>query len=251
MKNLSLKKPNWQSSHQKISQAQSKDSSGDLLVIVVTEKKRNSREYTENDQAWRNVPWTSMSSGTVESSLIKELKEKKYTLGEKGTQADMYTWTMKAIGEYVGQVYGKEMKTLVLQLLECGLTEPNYPDNGNEKQKAIWSKEYDQYLKKSEWYQDYKAKVFMIVMGQCTKLMKNWVEGMNGYNVLEKDSDVIGLLQVVKDVAFDSNEKWYPHLQACSAWKQLMLAQQQDKEDLIDYYKRFMSLVEVVERSYG
>ena len=61
------------------------------------------------------------------------------------------------------------MKLLVLQLTESGPTVPTYPTNGTEEEKVIWSKEYDLYLKKHERYVDYKAKVFMIIMGQCTK----------------------------------------------------------------------------------
>jgi hypothetical protein len=31
-------------------------------------------------------------------------------------------------------------------------------------------------LKHEQWYKDYQAKVFTIVMGQCDKLMQNQVE---------------------------------------------------------------------------
>ena len=40
---------------------------------------------------------------------------------------------------------------------------------------------------------------------------------------------------MVKDVAFDLNDKKYPHMQATHAWKQLVVIQQQDEEDLVDY----------------
>ena len=192
-----------------------------------------------------------MSSEPEEANQIAQLKGKVYVIANAGEQADTYTKSTKAIGEYVGRVYGREMKKLVLQLTECGPLEPTYPSEGDEKAKAIWSKEYDHYLKKQEQYRDQKAKVFTIILGQCTKPMRNRVEGTTGYGDVEKDTDVVGLLRMVKDVAFDSNDRKYPHLQAARAWKQLSMIRQQDNEDLVDYYKRFWSVVEMVERSYG
>ena len=47
-----------------------------------------------------------------------------YSIAKTGNQADCYTKTTQAIGEKVGQVYGHEMKMLVLQLEEATWTEP-------------------------------------------------------------------------------------------------------------------------------
>ena len=65
------------------------------------------------------------------------------------------------------------MKKLVLQSEESKPEEPLYLTSTDEKDKAIWSKKYDLYLKKLERYEDQKSKVFMIIMGQCSKPMKN------------------------------------------------------------------------------
>jgi len=62
---------------------------------------------------------------------------------------------------------------------------------------------------------------------------------------------VAGLLRLIKDVAFDSNDKKYPPMQAAWALKRLVTARQHEKEDLVDHYKRFQSLMEMVERAYG
>ena len=193
----------------------------------------------------------SMSSELEEKVPIAELKGKVHVTADVGKQADQYTKTTKAIGEYIGRVYGQEMKMLVLQLSENGPSEPTYPEQGDDKMKAIWSKEYDHCLKKQERYADQKAKVFAIILGQCNKPMRNRVESMMGHDDVEARSNVIRPLCMVKDVAFDSNDKKYPHMQAAQAWKQLVMIRQQDDEDLVDYYKRFMSLVEMVERSHG
>ena len=182
---------------------------------------------------------------------IAELKEHVYDIAGSGIQADRYTKTTKAIGQYVGRVYGREMKTLVLQLSEAGPTAPEYPMAGDEQAKAIWSKEYDQFVKKREKYADYKSKVFTTIMGQCTKAMRNRVEAEDQYESAENDSDVIVLLGVIKDLAFSASDLKYPHMRAAQAWKDLVLARQQEHEDIVDYYRRFENLVEITDAMYG
>jgi hypothetical protein len=40
-----------------------------------------------------------------------------------------------------------------------------------------WSKDYDVYIKKKTNYDEEKAKVFAIILGQCNEPMQNKVEG--------------------------------------------------------------------------
>jgi hypothetical protein len=184
---------------------------------------------------------------------ITELGDAVYQLAAVGKQAAKYTKTTKAIAEYVGREYGYEMRALVLSGKDEPPVEPKYPEGSkpSEREKAVWSKHYDLYLKKLDRYQTDKAKVFTIVLGQCEKAMKHRIECFSGYESLEKSSDVAGLLAVIKKEAFDANDKKYSHMQAVQAWKSLSKAWQGDNEDLMDYYRRFVGLVETVESAYG
>ena len=91
----------------------------------------------------------------------------------------------------------------------------------------------------------------MIIIGWCSKPVWNHVENAEDYKDAAIKNDVVSLLKVIKNIAFDSNEKKYPPMQAGQAWKQLCLARQQENEDLVDYYKRFVSLIEMVELIRG
>ena len=93
--------------------------------------------------------------------------------------------------------------------------------------------------------------MFTIMLGQCEKPMKNRIEDDECFEMAELNSDVVALLHMIKDVVFDSNDQKYPPKQAARAWKNLCMAKQGDEKDLVDYYKWFMVLVEMVERSYG
>lgn len=82
-----------------------------------------------------------MKSNRIEDDVpwLKELKS--YVCGVGASvKADQHANTTKAIAEYMGWVYGHNMKMLVLKGQETVLQEPEYPQTNAEKEKAIWSK---------------------------------------------------------------------------------------------------------------
>jgi Zinc knuckle len=181
----------------------------------------------------------------------EDLKTQMYAFAKTGEQADGYTKTTKAIGEYVGKTYGHEMNILVMQLTETQLVAPTLADEASRQAELLWSKNYDIYLKKKDRYEEQKAKVFALILGQCELPVKNLVESQDDYDTVAMGSDVIALLKMIKEAVFGSNDKKYPPRQAARAWLQLIGAKQQPEESLVAYYKRFVSLVERVETTYG
>ena len=88
-------------------------------------------------------------------------------------------------------------------------------------------------------------------MGRCTVQMMNRIEKLGNYEDLDKNHDVVGLLKAIKAQVFEANERKYESLRSVMAWKKLTRCRQNDDEDLIEYYKRFVGLIEAVELSYG
>ena len=167
---------------------------------------------------------------------VSALKDYLHDVTDANRQADECTKATKAIGEHVGRVHGKEMKSLVLHLQEGNPKEPDCPSDSSatEKDKAVWGKLHDWCLKKQEVCDDYKAKVFAIVMSQCAEVMKNRVEGTTVEFVdTEAKYDVIRLLKTIKSVACGSDNKTCPHMQAGGALKQLVNMHQQSKETVL------------------
>ena len=152
------------------------------------------------------------SSTVDEFSKISELTAHRHELIGAGAQADQCTKTTKAIGEYVGRVYGNAMKKLVMHWVEKKPKEPDYPDSAkpSEKDKAVWNKKHDLYLKQQERHDDHRAKVFVTIIGRCSKAVRNRVESADAYSTVDDNNDVVELLKLIKSVAFDSNEKKHP-----------------------------------------
>ena len=80
----------------------------------------------------------------IDTGSIEELKDYQFDLADS-KEAYKYDEITKKIGEYVGQVYGKDMKLLVVSGKESTMVKPTYPSGNNpsDEEKAIWSKEYD------------------------------------------------------------------------------------------------------------
>ena len=86
------------------------------------------------------------------------------------------------------------------------------PDKEEAKLPFVMKKyetEWKQYYLKKGRYEEHKAKIFVIVKGQCTLNMKNKVESLKGYDLIEASDDVIKLLQGVKVLTFKTHNVQY------------------------------------------
>jgi len=185
------------------------------------------------------------------STGLPELRGMLYTYGVTG-QAMRYNKTTSAIAEYVATKYSKDMWNLVENKKEATFTEPDPPDDQAtkaqmERYKMMLRMAFD----KEEQYKVDKAKVFRIIMGQCTVSMKNKVEASAGYNDLESKDDVIGLLKTLQGLAYTTDNVQYEYwiMQACM--RKLIQMRQEPKESLAGFAKRFLAQLDVTEEVWG
>jgi hypothetical protein len=87
------------------------------------------------------------------------------------------------------------------------------PDKKEEANSPYVMKKYKTELKqcyfKKERYEEHKAKIFVIVKGQCTLNIKNKVESLKGYDSVEANDVVIKLLNGLKELTFKTHEVQY------------------------------------------
>ena len=182
---------------------------------------------------------------------IAELGSHVYAYGHRD-QGDQYIKTTEAIADYVGREYSKEMRVLVMNLQESEPQEPREPSEeaskfALEKYKTALS----HYYKKLDKYKDEKAKVFVIIKGQCTLSMKNKIENTTDYSKWEKDDDVIKLLNALKEQAFSTVDVQYEFWTLTRSMKNVMMMRQGNSESLNAFYKRFTNTVDVAETQWG
>jgi hypothetical protein len=100
---------------------------------------------------------------------IAELGNNVYQYGTRD-QDDRFTRTTEAIANYVRREYSKEMRLLVKNQKENEPKEPVMPDKEEAKSSSVMKKyktELKQHYVKKERYEEHKAKIFVIVKGQC------------------------------------------------------------------------------------
>ena len=190
-----------------------------------------------------------MTSGKSNTNDGDDIHVPKYTIA--AGQAGRFEKTTKGIGEQIGKKYGYEMKMLITNAEETTFTPPTLPDEPTKHQELAWGKEYDMYLRKKQKYEDDKARVFAIIFDHCDEPMKNRLEGQKECREAEKNRDVIELIKIIKNAAYGATDKKYPARQAVEALKQLTKMWQGHEEHLTSYYRRFVSLTERVEASFG
>jgi hypothetical protein len=181
---------------------------------------------------------------------IAELSNNVYQYGTRD-QGDSFTRTTEAIADCVGREYRKEMRLLVKNQEENEPKELMIPDIEETKLPFVMKKyetELKQYYFKKERYKEHKAKIFVIRKGHCTLNMKNQVESLKGYDLIEACDDVIKLLNGLKELMFKTHDVQYGYWTICqTVMKVLTMRQQDNDEPLAEYYKRFTSCVDVAE----
>jgi hypothetical protein len=191
---------------------------------------------------------------TGEQILGKEEKlgELVYKFNTKD-QADMYLRTTEAIADFVGVEYGRDMRMLLKHGTEKTFTEPRIPrsDDTTPGLMEKYKTEHRIFHREKKEFQDNKAKVFVIILGQCTHNVKSKLENELGYATLEMNDDVVGLLRQLKQRAFESGGVQHPFWTLQIVMRRLLAINQGPREPVTNYYRRFVSTTEVIEEQWG
>ena len=182
---------------------------------------------------------------------IEELGSNVHCYGNQ-RQGEFCTKTTESIADYVGREHNEDMRKLVKDGKEITLIEPTDPEGKETTYKVKkFEKDLARYYEKMDKYNEYKAKVFLVVKGQCSLSMKNKLEAMKEYGKLEKDDDVVGLLKIIKELSYVSTEVKYQYWSMTTMLYKLMNTRQGENETMAAYYKRFKNVVDIVEGQWG
>jgi hypothetical protein len=134
---------------------------------------------------------------------------------------------------------------------ETTFKDPNDP--GEDAKRAAMEK-YKMLLRMKiedeKLYQEEKAKVFRLIIGQCTTTLRNKVEAAETYSDLEANDDIAGLLELVWELIFSIEKTQYEYWAMQAAMGRLM-SKQENKESLPKYIRRFEAQVEATENVWG
>jgi hypothetical protein len=104
---------------------------------------------------------------------------------------------------------------------------------------AEYKAELDLYHKDTQEYQNNKEKVFVVILGQCTKAMKSALANGGGLEKLEENKDVVGLLEKLRELAFSTRGIQEPFVTLTESFRHLATINQGTMETMANYYERF------------
>jgi hypothetical protein len=165
----------------------------------------------------------------------------------------MHLRTTEAIADFVGVEYGRDMRMLVKHGTEKTFTKPRIPRSKNVTPGLMkkYTTELGIFHRDKKEFRDNKAKVFVIILGQCTHNVKSKLESELGYGTLEINDDVVGLLRQLKQMAFASGGIQHPFCTLKIVMRRLLAINQGPREPVTNYYRRFVSATKVIEDQWG
>ena len=108
----------------------------------------------------------------------------------------------------------------------------------------------ENHARKSELAENMK-KTYQIVWDMCTDAMHTKLRGVEGFSDMEKDLDALKLLEEIKKIVFNFEEKRYKQHNMYMAWQKFYDLRQKPDETVHDWYERFRLQVKVVESVGG
>jgi len=109
-------------------------------------------------------------------------------------------------------------------------------------------KEYKRDLKK---YREDKARVFIVIYGQCTKAVQEKLRASYDLTKMEKGRDVVELLKSLKTMAFTPSNVQDVAITMCEGLRRLASLNQGVNESVIHYKLRFLAAAEVLDQQWG
>jgi len=121
-------------------------------------------------------------------------------------QVPIYLQSMKKLDDCAGGKMNNSMYKLVKKKVEATFPRPKAP--GKDPDKHVVD-EYRELMKrkldKEDKHNEDKAKLFRIIMNQCLPEMKDKLEAQSTeLEKLEDDNDVIGLLDMIKELVYNA-----------------------------------------------
>jgi hypothetical protein len=169
-------------------------------------------------------------------------------------QSDQYTKTTKEIAEYVGRTYtyGGDARLAVETLALPTLTKPTDPPaDANRTDTRIWEKTVDEHVKQRLRLDENMKTLYSLVWGQCTDIMRQKLEAHESFAGVLSTGDRLGLLRLVKGVAFQfHSQKYLPHA-LHEALKRYYNCAQGKYATAQVYLEHFQNVIAVVTESGG
>jgi len=131
---------------------------------------------------------------------------------QHNNQANNFQQHLETLATYVGSKYehGGDMRHCILTLLPVNLEQPSDPPEGSSRTTTkIWEIKITEFIKKRDKIGANLKKLFSLVWGQCTELMRTKLQQMPSFDEINAHQDALGLIKLIKGLTFKFDVKQY------------------------------------------
>jgi hypothetical protein len=121
---------------------------------------------------------------------------------------DQYIKTTKEIKNFVGRTYTKFTGDLVQAVEDFSLDDPQAPtdpDPTNTLAVEIWKMELKEHREKVQHYENFRAGLYNVVLGQCTKALEERLKSHEDFPPAHNDG--VALLIIIKRLTYSFEER--------------------------------------------
>ena len=185
---------------------------------------------------------------------------KVFQLQSEQPRKGQFNDTMKALQLYTGQVYPLDSGFLLPMFKDLSkpkLEEPKKPEpktaiKGGVAQIDEWDKlrfteEVKLYLKNKERTESTMTALYPVVWGQCSRLMQSRCMSRDEYEEIEKNSNVVELLKMIKVCSHEMESRSYTWDALSQAKRSFYAYHQGENESNSTHVKNIKTLVSVIE----
>ena len=207
------------------------------------------RRGRRNNRNRRRTP-----SGTRFTGACEELKDYVYDMSSSRNNAEMFTRTTKAIGEHIAREYngGGEFRNGLPTMTLPTLVAPALPaDSASAVQVKLWELDIKDHRKKAEDRERNMEKAYALILGQCSKTVRDRLEAHDDWVTVNQSSNTLGLLRLIRQSLYQQATRCKDTHALIEAETALMRFRQSERMSNSDYLEKLRDLVEVDEHLGG
>ena len=188
------------------------------------------------------------------AGVCEDLKDYVYDTGVGTNNAEIFSKITKAIAEYVAREYtaAGEFRNGLPDMTLPTLTAPSPPaDTATVVQLKIWEMDLKEYRKRMEDRERNMEKTYALILGQCSKTIRDRIEAHEHWETVNTSSNALGLLRLIRQSLYQRATRRQETHALIEAETALMRFRQSERMSNSDYLEKLRDLVEVYEHLGG
>ena len=121
----------------------------------------------------------------------------------------------------------------------------------SKSMKYIWYAQLKDHVTRVRMLREISAGLFSVIWSQCSKSMQSKIKTADTFDVIERNSDFLGLLMEIKCIAYKFETQGYTHSSLHEAKRAFFKVYQLKHETDSEYLTRFKAIVAVIKQYKG